>query len=140
MFCIALFIATTAFTVEPPVKEKVQQLFKTAFPDATNISWYQHGDYFDVGFEHNNIKCCITYDVNGSIVRASRYYYEKDLPLFIVAKVKNKYPDKKIYGVTEFTTPEEQQYYLILEDDKTWTTISADKCGNLTRLKKLTKA
>ena len=51
------------------------------------------------------------YDLKGNIISVRRDYYEKDLSLFIVAKVKEKYPGKKIFGITEVTSDEEYFLY-----------------------------
>lgn len=57
-----------------------------------------------------------------------------------MAKVKEKFPGKKIFGVTEVTTCDGIVYTIVLEDDKNWTTITSNEIGNLTVVQKLKKA
>src|SRR5688500_8419508 len=98
LFVAALFITTASFANNPPIDEKVNKLFKTAFPSAEQIKWFEYNGFYEVLFKQNDVSCRITYDLKGNILTARRDYYEKDLPLFIMAKVKQRYPDKKIFG------------------------------------------
>ena len=47
---------------------------------------------------------------------------------------------KKFFGVTEITTESDVTYYIILEDEKTWTHVQSDAFGNMFTEKKLKKA
>jgi hypothetical protein len=78
--------------------------------------------------------------MKGNIMSTRRDYFEKDLSLFIVAKVKEKYPGKTIFGITEITSVEGASYNIVLEDEKNWTTITSNDSGDLTLVQKLKKA
>lgn len=137
---IALLLSTTAFAATPPVDEQTSKLFKETFPSATNVKWFDYETYYEVTFENNQIPSRVKYDLYGNILSARRDYQERDLPIFIRAKVKEKYSDKKIYGVTEITSFEGVIYTIILEDDKNWITITSNEGGNLSLVQKVKKA
>jgi hypothetical protein len=84
--------------------------------------------------------CRVKYDLKGNIISTRRDYNEKDLSLFIVAKVKERYAAKKIFGVTEITSSEGVSYNIVLEDDKNWINIISDESGNISQVQKLKKA
>src|SRR5688572_20303907 len=94
----SLFVFATAPTA---VNEKVLKAFSASFKDAQQVVWEEHANAYEVKFVHNDIKSRITYDTNGNILKTIRYYNEEQLPLFIRGKLKEKFEDKKVFGVTE---------------------------------------
>jgi hypothetical protein len=140
LFGLVLLISTVSFAATPPVNEKVAALFAEAFPAAQDAKWYEYESSYEVFFVNNDITCRLTYDLQGNIVSARRDYYEKNLSLYIVAKVKEKFPGKKIFGVTEVTTRDGIVYTIVLEDEKNWTTITSNEIGNFNVVQKLKKA
>ena len=140
LFGLVLLISTVSFAVTPPVNEKVASRFAETFPAAENAKWYEYENFYEVFFVNNEITCRVTYDLQGNILSARRDYYEKNLSLFIVAKVKEKFPGKKIFGVTEVTTQDGIVYTIVLEDEKNWTTITSNEIGNFNVVQKLRKA
>ena len=78
--------------------------------------------------------------MQGNILSARRDYYENHLSLYLLAKVKEKFTGKKIFGVTEVTTQDGVVYTIVLEDDKNWTTITSNETGNFSVVQKLKKA
>ena len=100
LYGLALLLSTSSFVAKPPVDEKITARFTQTFPAAQNAKWYEYENYYEVFFDNNNIICTIKYDLQGNIISTRRDYFEKDLSLFIVARVKEKYPGKKIFGVT----------------------------------------
>jgi hypothetical protein len=136
----ALFSLTLLAAPADEVTEKVLTAFETSFKDAKQVSWDQHNDLYEVKFTHNDINSRITYDGEGNILRTTRYYSEAQLPLFVRAKMKEKFSTKKVFGVTEVSSQDELAYYIVLEDAKSWTTIKCDSFGNTSLVKKLRKA
>ena len=141
---IFLAIMISAFTLNAfatdPVDAKVLESFKKAFKDAENVSWSTSEYTYEVRFEQNKVTAKITYDKNGNIIKTLRYYGEDKLPLMVLTKVKNKYADKKIFGVVEVSSDEGTFYHLTLEDAKNWMQIKADGYGYMTVEKKFKKA
>lgn len=138
-FALALLVSTVSFA-SPTVDEQVSKQFKETFPAALDVKWFEYETFYEVVFKNNDILCRVKYDLKGNIISTRRDYNEKDLSLFIVAKVKEKYQGKKIFGVTEITSSEGVSYNIVLEDDKYWTNINADESGNISQVQKLKKA
>lgn len=139
-FALALLVSTASFAHNPEVDEQVSKQFKETFPAASDAKWFDYDTFFEVVFKNNDILCRVKYDLKGNIISTRRDYNEKDLSLFIVAKVKEKYHGKKIFGVTEITSSEGVSYNIVLEDETHWTNINSDESGYITQVQKLKKA
>jgi hypothetical protein len=133
-------ISLSSFAKDPGVNEKVLDAFNKTFQNVQEVTWSELPQSYEVQFKQNEIKSSITYDMNGNILKTLRYYHEDHLPLIVLTKVKNKYADKKIFGITELSTEEETTYYITLEDDKMWYNIKSDSHGFTTLEKKYKKA
>jgi len=124
----------------PTVDGQVLKNFKSAFPLAEKPTWYENNGLYEVVFENNQVKCRVWYEQDGKVKRTERYYTEKELPLFIIAKVKERFNDQKIYGVTEvISAAEGMVYHIVLNDDQKWYHIQSDSSGNVKLNKKYTK-
>jgi hypothetical protein len=135
LFSISIYAA-------PPtaVNEKVLQAFEKSFKDASGVVWHEYGDRFEVKFLHNAIDSRITYDADGNILRTIRYYGEEQLPLFVRAKLQKQYAGKKVFGVTELASEGELDYYIVLEDAKSWSHVKCTSTGTMEVYKKYKKA
>jgi len=134
IFSLVVFAAPTA------INEKVLKAFNASFKDAQQVVWEEHTNVYEVKFVHNDIKSRITYDANGNILKTIRYYNEEQLPLLIRGKLKEKFEDKKVFGVTEVATQDELSFHIVLEDEKTWTIVISDATGFMVVDKKYNKA
>jgi len=140
LFVFALLVSTASFATSPEVDEQVSKQFKETFPAAMEVKWYDYETFYEVVFKNNDMLCRVKYALKGNIISTRRDYHEKDLSLFIVAKVKEKYAGKKIFGVTEITSSEGVIYNIVLEDDKNWINLNSDERGNISQVQKLKKA
>jgi hypothetical protein len=120
--------------------QKVLDAFNKTFPHVKDVAWTESEQSYEVKFKQNEILSKVTYDKDGNILKTLRYYYEQNLPLLVLSKVKNKFNDKKIYGVTEESSDEGTFYHIILEDEKHWINITADSYGGIKVDKKFNKA
>ncbi len=124
----------------PTVDGQVLKKFKSAFPLAEKPTWYENNGLYEVVFENNQVKCRVWYEQDGKVKKTERYYTEKELPLFIIAKVKERFNDQKIHGVTEvISAAEGMVYHIVLNDDQKWYHIQSDSSGNVKLNKKYTK-
>ena len=57
----------------------------------------------------------------------------------VLSKIKTKYSDKKIFGVTEEATENGINFHVILEDEKSWLQINSDVYGSFSQIKKMKK-
>ena len=122
------------------VNEKLLQTFKESFPNAEQVSWKELTETYVVNFVEDGIRNAIIYEKNGTFISSTRYYQERNLPYYLLVNIKKRYPEKKILGVTEFSTTTDISYYLQLEDKTVVTTIKMDSEGNLVMVEKLKKA
>jgi hypothetical protein len=120
--------------------EKVLEAFNKAFPHVKEVAWTENEHSFEVNFKQNEIFSRVTYDMEGNILKTFRYYHEENLPLLILSRVKTKFNDKKIFGVTEESSEEGVYYHIVLEDDKHWINITTDNLGSIKARKKFNKA
>ncbi|MFL5774528.1 MAG: PepSY-like domain-containing protein [Flavisolibacter sp.] len=128
------------FAADPGVNEKVLSAFNNTFKNAENVSWSTSKYTYEVRFQQNLITAKITYDKEGNILRTLRYYNEDQLPILVLTKVKNRFSDKRVYGVVEESSEEGTYYHITLEDEKNWFEIKSDNYGSLTLEKKFRKA
>lgn len=141
---ILLTAATAFFSLfifaNEPVNEKVLQAFNQSFKNVKEVIWHEYGDHYEVKFKQNEIRSRVSYDADGNILKAIRYYTADGLPIFVRAKLESKYKGKKVFGVTEVASNDELKYHIVLEDEKTWTHVEGDSFGNMITTKKFKKA
>ncbi|HEV7620417.1 MAG TPA: hypothetical protein VGO09_01715 [Flavisolibacter sp.] len=135
---LAIIVSLSSNAAEP--NEKILKCFATAFPKAENISWRSDDNNCQVSFNNGKIRCKLWYDVDGNILKTIRYYSVESLCPYIMAKLEQKHPDKKVFGITELSSDEGIFYYIILEDNNKWYHVTADGAGNLTLANKYKKA
>jgi len=139
-----LYLAATGPTVSAhPVRdinEKIVRNFKETYPDAVQVSWMEFPETYAVYFVEGGIKVNIIFNKDGSFVSSLRYYKEDYLPYYLLAEIRKKYPLKKVYSITELTSPGTISYFVKLEDAKAWLTIKLDSEGNINVVEKLNKA
>jgi hypothetical protein len=58
----------------------------------------------------------------------------------IICKLRKKYADKKVSGVTEIISDENAEYYIKLEDATSWMTVKSNGLGNMEIVEKYKKA
>ncbi|MFN2458707.1 MAG: hypothetical protein ABR502_10930 [Chitinophagaceae bacterium] len=101
------------------------------------MAWYE--DHYIVRFNQDEIDTRIKYDLEGKISETVGYYKEDALPI-LRPKLKNRFSDKTVFGVTEIANNTEILYYVVLEDEKNWLTLKTDAFRNMQIEKKYKKA
>ncbi len=141
IFLAAIVFASFSFrAMADDPNAKVLEAFNKTFPHVQDVAWTENEQSYEVKFVQNSILSRITYDKEGNIIRTLRYYKEQGLPILVLSKVKSKFSDKKIFGVTEEASEEGTFYHIILEDEKHWVNITADSYGSIKVDKKYNKA
>lgn len=136
-----LFAAIGAGAATPPeVNEKVLKAFKETFARATDVVWHEMQNFFLASFKQSEITTRATYDTEGNLLRATRYYSEESLPVHILGKLKKKYAGKLVHGVTEVTEGDAVAYFITLHDEKNWYIVKSDNWASLELTKKYRKA
>lgn len=141
IFLAAIVLASFSFrAMADDPNAKVLAAFSKTFPHVQDVAWTENEYSYEVKFVQNSILSRVTYDKEGNIIKTLRYYKEQELPILVLSKVKSKFPDKKIFGVTEESSEEGTFYHIILEDEKHWVNITADSYGSIKVDKKYNKA
>jgi hypothetical protein len=135
-----LVVGLSSMAAVSAINEKMVQSFNESYPHAVRVKWLEFPETYAVNFEEAGVKSTIHYNKDGSFLSAVRYYSEEKLPYYLIASLKEKFPGKKIYCVTELSNPYEITYYIKLEDAKTWRTVKADSDGNFVVIEKFNKA
>lgn len=126
----ALFCFRPAFALRVnSVNEKIMKSFRETFPKAEKVNWEESTDRYSVHFEESNIKTVVDYDKSGNYLGSRRYYGAEYLPVNVICKLRKKYSDKTVFGVTEIATDAGTDYYIKLEDAKNWITVKSDING-----------
>jgi hypothetical protein len=129
----------TSIAADKNINEKLVQAFNETYPNAVEVSWLAYPESYIVYFEEKGVKANIIFSQDGTFIRATRYYTKEYLPFYLVTAIREKFPERTIYSVTEVSTPDNIDYYVKLEDAKTWMTVKVDSEGNIRRLEKLNK-
>jgi len=141
MMIASLLLGAVTFAGTPTeVNEKVLNAFKRTFTTAKDVVWYEYGDSYTVNFKQADIKTRVNYDKNGNLLESYRYYFEEQLSPHIVSKLRKKFPEKKIFGITERSTDNDMAFYIMLEGEKDWTKVKSDINGYMEVEQKFTKA
>ncbi|HZE83508.1 MAG TPA: hypothetical protein VE035_04325 [Puia sp.] len=140
LFCLFSVSAGVFADKGVNISEQLLATFKQTFPNAEQVKWLELSDKFTVNFKDNGILTKVDYDRDGNFISSVRYYYEKNLPVNIICKLKKKFADKTVFGVTEMTTESSVEYYIKLEDAKSWTTVKSNVDGNMEVVEKYKKS
>ncbi|AEW02795.1 hypothetical protein A4D02_02100 [Niastella koreensis] len=142
----AAVIATSTYAFSPSgtfspfdPNEKVLKAFNETFSTATEVRWEEFPKYFAVSFVSGGIRSKVNYDKEGNMISSLRYYNPQLLPLYILNKVSQENPKKKLFGVTEVTVGGNIAYYIKLEDNNCWYTVKVDGDGNTQTVEKYKK-
>lgn len=137
-----MFVVLAANASEPvKVNAKVLKAFNQTFFLAKDVVWQNlEKQLYQASFIENNIQVRAFYDESGNLLETIRYYQENQLPPNITAKVKAKYTDQNIFGVTEVSNTDAIKYLITLKDAKNWYMVKADAVGNLEQTTKYKRA
>ena len=143
-YLIVVLLLVAGFnSIAHPVKninENLIRTFKETYPNAVQVSWKEYSETYVVYFVQEGIRVNLIFKKDGSFVSSLRYYKEEYLPYYLLAHVRGKYPEKKLYSVTEISSPNSIEYFIKLEDAKNWITLKVDSDGNMKEVEKFRKA
>ena len=138
-FLLTGFVAVAA-PAPSDINEKVLQAFKQTFTAAQNVTWHEYDGYTQANFDVEKVQVRAQYASDGKLIRTIRYYSEKELLPNIVAKLKKKYGDKEIAGVTESSSDDEVSFVINIKDAKHWYIVTTDVYGNAQQVEKFKRA
>jgi hypothetical protein len=133
-------ISLLSVAASKSINEKLVQSFRETYPNAVQVSWKEYPETYAVYFAEEGIKATIIFKKDGTFLKSTRYYQEEFLPYYLVAAIKEKFPEESIYGITEITSPFSIEYYIKLEDQKNWRTVKLESDGSIKVVEKFRKA
>jgi hypothetical protein len=141
-YLFLIYFSITGFSslAAGTVNEKLLLAFSETYPNAVQVSWMEYPETYAVYFLEQGIRTTIIFNKDGTFIRSTRYYNEEFLPYYLVAAIRGKYPAKKIYCITEISSPDNIEYFVKLVDDKYWMTLKVDSEGNIRVIEKFRKA
>lgn len=139
---VALLVSIVAGAAVSPseVNEKVLKAFKETFALAQNVTWHEYDNFYQANFNQDEIQVRAQYDQDGSLLKTIRYYGEKQLFPNIVSRLKKKYANREVFGVTETTSDNEVSFLITLKDEKNWYVLKSDIYGNFEQTEKFKRA
>jgi len=142
IFAFLAFISFSAIAAgpRPEINQRILSSFTQTFSFAEDVVWQEDNHLYQANFWQGGINIRARYDDQGNLLETIRYYFEKQLPPVVLAKVKKKYTGKSIFGITEISSDENTTYYITLQDEKNWYTVKSDIYGNLQRFDNFKKA
>ena len=130
LFACIIMITGSSFASSPKVSEKALKAFNATFKDVENVQWSDAENIYTVKFSQQGISTFVKYDEDGNFISSRRYYGAEQLPVDIRCTLKKKFANKTIFGVTEYTIGDNVNYYVKLEDAKSWITVKVDNMRN----------
>lgn len=127
---LTVLAANVGFGTPPPPGDTIEKVFQKVFPQAEKVSWYKSQFPYQVVFKNGTMDCRIWFREDGSIEKTIRYYFEEHLPPFIRMRLKELYPEKEIYGVTEITSGNTITFHIVMSDEKYWMHLQSDATAN----------
>jgi hypothetical protein len=134
-----LLLTSSVFSADPP-GEKVAEIFEKTFPETADVKWYENENTYEAHFFLDGVRTHVFYTKEGDMLKTIRYYEENKLPPFVLYKLKNRYPDKTIGGITELADENGPQYYIWLKNKKCYLRVKASSDGNIEVLEKFKNA
>ncbi|MEP6747776.1 MAG: hypothetical protein ABJB86_08620 [Bacteroidota bacterium] len=131
LFACIIMITGSSFANAPKISEKALKAFKATFKDAENVQWSNSENLYAVKFSQQGINTFVKYDEEGNFISSRRYYNAQQLPVDIQCTLKKKFADRSIFGVTEYTIGDDVNYFVKMEDAKTWITVKIDNMRNI---------
>lgn len=136
----SVLLLSFAFSATAAVNEKVLKAFNETFKNAKEVKWLEYETAYQVNFRHNDIATSVIYDRDGNILEARRHSKDDILPLMIREKIKKRFADKQVWGVTEVVSNGQTTYRIVLHDDKKWVVVDSDSSGILFVRERFNKA
>ncbi|PSL49590.1 hypothetical protein CLV51_101924 [Chitinophaga niastensis] len=130
-----------ASAYETSVNNRIKNTFDESFAGAKEVKWYTDDNKtFTAKFTMSNSKVTAFFNDDGTLLATSRYLQVDQLPLNVSSKLTKKYPGNSVYCVVEYTAGDNTVYFITLENENTWTTVKAERSGNMSTYSHLKKA
>ena len=127
-------------TPEPVISKRVLKAFQETFATAKDVVWQDFNDYSQASFKLDEIQVRAQYSDDGTLLKTIRYYNGDHLLPLIKGKIKQQYPGREIYGVTEVATDEKMDFTISICDSTHWYVLTATADGDIKEINKYKRA
>ena len=118
------------------VPSKVQESFKSKYPTATDVEWYDEDGTYEAYFYVNEQSKTAKFNSAGSWTETKTFMDESQIPAIITKTLKAAYADASVSGATLVELPNAlNQYEVSIEANGATIMLTYDEKGGL--LKKL---
>lgn len=105
-----------AFANNGNVKPVVLNNFKTAYTEASDVSWEKTGNFNKASFWMNGKELYAIYTNDGQKVAQARNLLSSDLPGQLQGSLNNNFPKYWITELFEYSTKGETKYFVTIEN------------------------
>jgi hypothetical protein len=89
----------------------------------------QEFDRVDYLYKDNLLQYALQYNGGGGYPRTWRYFYDQERSNAVVNMMKEKYPNKILFGAVQVAFRNTQVYEVIMQDKKRWYVYQVDTAG-----------
>ena len=139
---IALFlltVAASAFADAGKVNYAVLKNFETNYQLAKNVTWKTTRDYSKAVFWLEGQKMEAFYTHSGDLIASTTAISTNEVPLAVKRSIAKKADGYNIVEAIRFHCPDEECYYVSVENDKETIIFKATETGYVTFFKKTKK-
>lgn len=122
------------------ISAKALKSFQTTFTQAKDAEWIVIDKYYKVQFVMNEQTLTAYYNADGSLLSVTRNISSTQLPLMLLAQLKNKYHNQWVSELFEMSNENGTDYYVTLENADTKTILKSSNNSNWVLYKKIKKA
>ena len=138
LFASSLFVKTSY--ASDIISAKALKSFQTTFTGAKDPEWVTIDKYYKVQFVMNEQTLTAFYNVEGNLLGVTRNISSTQLPLMLLAELKNKCGNQWISELFEMSNENETDYYVTLETADAKTILKSSNNSTWVLYKKVKKA
>lgn len=140
---ILLTVLSSFLAQAAGVPEKVApaaiRAFEETFSKAESVTWAVADGLYKVSFHVSGRYAFAYYDEEGNMIAVTRNLSPTELPMVLLAKIKQKYGQYWVSELIEVSNESGTNYYITLEDAATKLILKSNGATNWTRYQKSEK-
>jgi hypothetical protein len=116
--------------------DHIRDSFNKEFKNAQVLSWETYSAFTKATFKMNGLVMFAYFSGNGHLIAVARNILSDQLPISLMASLKQDYSGYWITDLFEITDNNEGSYYVTLENQDNKIVLESDDLGNWTTYKK----
>ena len=139
ILAVSSFLTSSTYASDI-ISAKAVKSFKTTFTTAKDAEWIVIDKYYKVQFLMNEQTLTAYYNADGNLLSVIRNISSTQLPLMLLAELKNKYSNQWITELFEMSNENGTDYYVTLENAESKTILKSSNNSNWTLYNKIKKS